>query len=268
MQPGMVDFSDKTNVKNYYPGERNCIWAVKVTEDGAHDLYISTSEVNKGGKILLSYTSVSPTLLTEPKLFPVIGNSELATTLQQALRHTLLNNMQAGINTSQTGIIENPSMQFPHRKNLVRYTSVFDQLNLLPEKINAYQSTIYNGCYVTAKAKFDSLKTVLTAMLPARDWKGKMTSVKSIFEDPCAEGLDAHAKVYFTETYHFCSKGYPELRRGNQTAFTAKKVTIVALRLAYQNKLKAPTVELDVYTADDETFALDPNNFEGITKSK
>ena len=70
MQPGMVDFSDKTNIKNFYPGGHNCVWAVKVTEDGAHDLYISTSEVNKGGKILLSYTSVSPTLLTEPNSSP------------------------------------------------------------------------------------------------------------------------------------------------------------------------------------------------------
>ena len=105
-------------------------------------------------------------------------------------------------------------------------------------------------------------------MLPAGDWKGKMTSVKSIFEDPCAQRLDEKGKVYFTETYHFYSKGYPELRRGNHAAFTAKKVTIVALRLAYQNKLKVPTVELDVYTADDETFTLDPNNYEGITKSK
>lgn len=268
MQPGMVDFTDKTNIKNFYAGEQNCVWAVKVTEDGTHDLYISTSEVNKGGKILLSYTSVSPGILTDSKLFPVKGTSELAMNLQTALRNTLLNNMQAGVNNIRTNIIENPAAQLSSRKNYVQNMQVDDVSSPLSENANIYRSVFYTGCYKLARAKFDSLKVVLQEILPADQWKGKVTNVKSFFLDPCAQRLDEQAMLYFSETYHFASKGYPELRQGMQTGFTAKNSTIVALRLAYAADLKFPTVEIDVYTADDETYALNPNNFPGLSKSK
>lgn len=268
MQPGMVDFADRTNIKNFYAGQENCIWAVKITEDGQHDLYISTPAVNKGGMVKLSYAVVPPTLLTEASLFPVNGSGELAVSLQKALRHTLINNMQVGVNDSKTNIIDYPGVQLPFRKNYVQNMTSDDIGTPLPDNINVYRSRLYAGCYGDAKKKFDSLKLALTDILPAQQWKGKLMKEKTFFLDPCAVRLDEKANLYFTETYHFYSTGYPQVRRGVQTNFTAKKYTLVAVRLAHYSQTKSAMVEVDVYTADDENHMLSANNFDGISKSK
>lgn len=268
MQPGMVDFSDRTNIKNFYAGRENCIWAVKITEDGQHDLYIGTSDVNKGGIVKISYAAVPAAVLTEPSLFPVNGIGELALSLQKALRHTLPNNLQAGVNDSKTNIIDNPAVQFPFRKNYVQNMESNDSSTPMPNNINVYRSRLYVGCYGDAKKKFDSLKLAITTILPAQQWKGKLMSEKTFFLDPCAVRWDEKANLYFTETYHFISTGYPQVKRGAQTGFTAKSYTIVAVRLAHHSQTKNAMVEVDVYTANDENHMLSANNFDGISKSK